>query len=49
MLIGDTVSIKGTSNGTITDMDGNFLLDVLANVTIILSIPLKEHHINPEV
>lgn len=36
-LIGVTVSIKGTSNGTITDMDGNFVLDVPANATIIFS------------
>lgn len=36
-LIGVSVLEKGTNNGTITDVDGNFKLDVGPNVTLVFS------------
>ena len=33
-VIGANVSVKGTTNGTITDMDGNFLLEVPNNAIL---------------
>ena len=36
-LIGASVILKGTSQGTITDIDGNFSLDVPQNSTIAIS------------
>ena len=36
-LIGATVMEKGTSNGTATDIDGNFTLNVDPNATIVIS------------
>lgn len=36
-LIGATVMEKGTSNGTATDIDGNFTLNVEPNATIVVS------------
>lgn len=36
-VIGATVLQKGTTNGTVTDIDGNFTLDVPANATITIS------------
>ena len=36
-LIGATVLEKGTSNGTVTDIDGNFSLDVNPGATIVVS------------
>ena len=36
-VIGATIMEKGTSNGTITDYDGNFILEVSANATLEVS------------
>ena len=36
-LIGATVMEKGTSNGTATDIDGNFTLNVAPNATLVVS------------
>jgi iron complex outermembrane receptor protein len=36
-VIGATVLVKGTSKGTVTDIDGNFTLDVPANTVISIS------------
>lgn len=36
-VIGANVSIKGTTTGTITDLDGKFSLDVPANATLLIS------------
>ncbi len=36
-LIGASVVEKGTSNGTATDFDGNFTLNVDANATLVIS------------
>jgi len=36
-LIGATVKVKGSSGGIVTDMDGNFQLDVPANATLVIS------------
>ena len=36
-IIGASVVIKGTTNGTITDFDGNFMLEVPAKATLVVS------------
>ena len=36
-VIGATVKEKGTSNGTVTDIDGNFKLKVGVNQTLVIS------------
>ena len=36
-IIGANVLEKGTTNGTITDMDGNFTLNVRSNATLVVS------------
>jgi TonB-linked SusC/RagA family outer membrane protein len=36
-LVGVSVVQKGTSNGTVTDIDGNFSLDVKGNTTLVFS------------
>lgn len=36
-IIGANVSVKGTTNGTITDMDGKFELEVPANAKLSIS------------
>ena len=36
-LIGVTVVEEGTTNGTVTDLDGNFVLKVTSNVTLRVS------------
>ena len=36
-IIGATVMEKGTSNGTITDIDGNFKIKVEANATLVFT------------
>lgn len=36
-VIGANVVVKGTTNGTITDIDGNFSLDVPVNATLLVS------------
>ncbi|MDE7409405.1 MAG: carboxypeptidase-like regulatory domain-containing protein, partial [Muribaculaceae bacterium] len=36
-LIGATVMEKGTSNGTATDFDGNFTINVAPNATLVIS------------
>ena len=36
-IIGASVVQKGTTNGTITDFDGNFTLDVPTNATLVIS------------
>ena len=36
-VIGATVMEKGTSNGTVTDLDGNFKLNVAAGATIVIT------------
>ena len=36
-LIGATVRVKGAENGTMTDLDGNFQLDVPGNGTLVVS------------
>ena len=37
-LVGATVMQKGTSNGTITDLDGQFSIQVPAGVTLVLPL-----------
>ena len=36
-LIGATVMEKGTNNGTVTDFDGNFSLNVKSGATLVIS------------
>ena len=36
-LIGVTVAVNGSSTGTVTDIDGNFSLDVPSNATLTFS------------
>jgi len=36
-LVGATVMEKGTSNGTVTDIDGNFTLNVSSNATLVIT------------
>ena len=36
-VIGATIMEKGTSNGTVTDLDGNFTLDVKPGATLVIS------------
>lgn len=36
-IIGASVVVKGTTNGTITDLDGNFTLDAPARATLVIS------------
>lgn len=36
-LVGATVKVKGSKDGTITDLDGNFELDVPANAVLVVS------------
>ncbi|MCH5309501.1 MAG: TonB-dependent receptor [Prevotella sp.] len=36
-LIGATVKLKGAQNGTVTDFDGNFVIDAPANGTLVVS------------
>lgn len=36
-IIGANVSVKGTTNGTITDLDGNFTLDVETGATLLVT------------
>lgn len=36
-LIGASVAVKGSATGTITDIDGNFMLDVPSNSTVVVS------------
>ena len=36
-VIGATVQVKGTTNGTITDFDGNFTLNVAPGATLVIS------------
>ena len=36
-VIGASVLEKGTTNGVITDLDGNFTLDVAKNATLVIS------------
>ena len=36
-IIGASIVEKGTTNGTITDMDGNFTLNVAPNATFVIS------------
>ncbi len=36
-LMGATVAVKGTSNGTVTDLDGNFQLDAPKGATLVIS------------
>ena len=36
-VIGATVQVKGTTNGTITDFDGNFALNVSKNAVLVVS------------
>ena len=38
-VIGASVVQKGTSNGIVTDIDGNFTLNVPSNSTIVVSYP----------
>lgn len=48
-LIGATVSVKGTSNGTITDLDGNFELSAASDAVIVftyVSYITKEVNVN---
>ena len=35
-LIGAAVTVKGTSTGTITDFDGNFIIDVSSNDDVLV-------------
>lgn len=36
-VIGATVSVKGTTNGVVTDLDGNFKLTVPVGATLVIS------------
>ena len=36
-IIGASISVKGTTNGVITDMDGNFTLNVAPGATLVIS------------
>ena len=47
-IIGANVVVKGTTNGTITDIDGNFKLDnVPSNATLVISyIGFKTQEVN---
>ena len=36
-LLGVNVLVKGTTNGTITDLDGNFILEADAKSTLVIS------------
>ena len=36
-MIGASVMLKGTSNGTITDLDGNFILNGTSKGTLVIS------------
>lgn len=36
-IIGASIVEKGTTNGTITDMDGNFVLNVQQGATLVIS------------
>lgn len=36
-IIGANVSVKGTTNGVVTDIDGNFSLDAAPNTTLVIS------------
>ena len=48
-IIGATILEKGTSNGTITDYDGNFILEIFTNSNIEVSyIGYKAQTINPK-
>ena len=40
-VIGASVVEKGTTNGTVTDLDGNFNLSVASNSTIVISFTLN--------
>lgn len=43
---GATVLVKGTTTGTITDMDGNFALEVPTNATLVISyVGMKDEEI----
>lgn len=42
-VIGASVVQKGTSNGIITDIDGNFTLNVPSNSTIVISLWATRH------
>ena len=45
-LIGATIKVKGSSTGVVTDLDGNFALDVPANATLIVTyVGYKEREI----
>lgn len=47
-IIGATIMEKGTTNGTITDFDGNFILDVSSNAVLEISyIGYKSQEISP--
>ena len=41
-IIGASVLEKGTTNGTITDFDGNFALNVSKNAVLVVSFRLQE-------
>jgi hypothetical protein len=47
-LIGVAVQVKGTTTGTVTDVDGNFLLqDIDPNATLVISyVGMKEQTVN---
>jgi len=36
-LVGATIKVKGSTGGTVTDLDGNFQLEVPANATLVVS------------
>ena len=36
-LIGVTIKVKGSNDGIVTDMDGNFQLNVSPNATLVIS------------
>ena len=42
-IIGANVVVKGTTNGTVTDFDGNFTLTVPTNATLVVSYIGYEH------
>ena len=45
-IIGASVLEKGTTNGTITDFDGNFALNVSKNVVLVVSLDRKSTRLN---
>ena len=46
-LIGVNVIEKGTTNGTVTDIDGNFSVNVPSNATLLISYVIQSSYRKP--